>query len=230
MPARDGFPLRRSAAEVEETTARLSDLETMTALQSLELADWRRRIAELYAAIRSNGHPADAWGSWKAAREQLFLTHSQTPLPAEKRVPAHAPRYFPYDASLRVLAGVEESDWDAAVLPASSGEGFSTTRVGQARFLLKNEPTTLAIHWLSGYAGGILVTFRDSTSGAQTYGAGRYLLDTAKGADLGMSDGRLLLDFNFAYQPSCSYDPRWSCPLAPRENWLDMPIRAGECS
>jgi uncharacterized protein len=63
---------------------------------------------------------------------------------------------------------------------------------------------------------------------SETYGAGRYLLDTAKGADLGEEGGRVILDFNFAYQPSCSYDPQWSCPLPPRENWLIRPIHAGE--
>ena len=83
--------------------------------------------------------------------------------------------------------------------------------------------------WLLDYAGGFFLSFRDATSAATTYGAGRYLLDTAKGADLGVNtDGKLILDFNFAYQPSCSYDPQWSCPLPPRENWLTIPINGGE--
>ena len=83
--------------------------------------------------------------------------------------------------------------------------------------------------WLLDYAGGFFLSFRDATSGDETYGAGRYVLDTAKGADLGADgSGRLVVDFNFSYQPSCSYDPQWSCPLPPRENWLTMPIRAGE--
>src|SRR5437667_346297 len=72
--------------------------------------------------------------------------------------------------------------------------------------------------------------FRDATNGAETYPAGRYMLDSAKSADLGGDAlrGTLRLDFNFAYQPSCAFDPRWACPLAPPENWLDVPIRAGE--
>ncbi len=84
------------------------------------------------------------------------------------------------------------------------------------------------LYWLEGYAGGLFVPFADATSGATTYGAGRYLLDTVKGADLGTRDGRLVLDFNFAYNPSCSYDPRWSCPLAPPGNRLTVAITAGE--
>ena len=84
--------------------------------------------------------------------------------------------------------------------------------------------------WLREYSGGIFVPFRDATNGTETYGGGRYLLDTAKGADLGgdADRGTIVIDFNFAYQPSCAFDPRWSCPLAPPENRLDIAIRAGE--
>ena len=54
------------------------------------------------------------------------------------------------------------------------------------------------------------------------------MLDTIKGADLGGEDGWLVVDFNFAYNPSCAYDPRWVCPLAPPGNVVDVPIGAGE--
>jgi hypothetical protein len=83
---------------------------------------------------------------------------------------------------------------------------------------------------MAGYAGGLFVPFRDATGGTETYAAGRYLLDGAKGADLGGDPdrGTLIVDLNFAFQPSCAFDPRRACPLAPSENWLDVPIRAGE--
>ena len=71
-------------------------------------------------------------------------------------------------------------------------------------------------------------TSSDGTSGESTYPAGRYLLDTVKGADLGSSGADLVFDFNFAYNPSCAYDPRWVCPLAPTENWLPVHVAAGE--
>lgn len=88
----------------------------------------------------------------------------------------------------------------------------------------------LPLFWMSGYAGGLFLPFRDATSGSATYGAGRYLLDTVKGADQGgdWRGGTLTLDFNLAYHPSCAYDPKWSCPLAPPENRLTVPIRVGE--
>ena len=83
--------------------------------------------------------------------------------------------------------------------------------------------------WLESYGGGLFVPFRDATSGTETYGAGRYLLDTVKGSDLGAApDGGLILDFNFAYNPSCSYDPKWVCPLAPPGSRLDVEVLAGE--
>ena len=106
--------------------------------------------------------------------------------------------------------------------PNSTTGHVTAERAGTVRFSLVGNPVSLSMFWLLDYAGGFFLSYRDATSGGETYGAGRYLLDTAKGADLGAdASGRLLLDFNFAYQPSCSYDPRWSCPLPPRENWLD---------
>ncbi len=86
----------------------------------------------------------------------------------------------------------------------------------------------LDVYWIAVYGGGVFIPFRDATSGSETYGAGRYLLDTIKGADLGGSGDRLVLDFNYAYHPSCAYDPRWSCPLAPPANRLESAVRVGE--
>jgi uncharacterized protein len=93
---------------------------------------------------------------------------------------------------------------------------------------LAGEPQSLDLYWLDGYGGGVFLSFADATSGTETYGACRYLLDTVKGSDLGERDGRLVLDFNFAYNPSCAYDPRWVCPLAPPGNRLPVPVRGGE--
>ena len=114
------------------------------------------------------------------------------------------------------------------ILTGSAGATFGARRFAAARFSLAGADLGLDLYWLEGYAGGLFVPFADATSGETTYGAGRYLLDTVKGADLGTHHGRLVLDFNFAYNPSCSYDPRWSCPLAPPGNRLTVAITAGE--
>ncbi len=103
-------------------------------------------------------------------------------------------------------------------------------RFGAVTIPLAGGPRRLEIYWMEGYAGGLFLPYRDATNGSETYGAGRYLLDAAKSADLGgdRDAGTLVLDFNFAFQPSCAFDPKWACPLAPPSNRLDVPIRAGE--
>jgi hypothetical protein len=123
---------------------------------------------------------------------------------------------------------VQEAAPEHYEIGTSDGGTYGFTRVGVARFDLAGEALSLELYWLDGYGGGLFVPFRDATSGTSTYGAGRYLLDTVKGADLGTENGRLVLDFNFSYNPSCSYDPRWVCPLAPPPNRLSVPVRAGE--
>lgn len=115
-------------------------------------------------------------------------------------------------------------------LPNSGSANPTFRRIGRVGLSGPLAGQQLAVFWLEGYGGGMFVPFRDATSGSETYGAGRYLLDTIKGADHGggAATGELVLDFNMAYHPSCAYDPRWSCPLAPPENRLAVPVRVGE--
>ena len=103
-----------------------------------------------------------------------------------------------------------------------------SSKCARASFELHGEPLSLEVAWLAAYGGGVFLSFRDATSGRESYGGGRYLLDTVKGADLGEDDGRLVLDFNFAYNPSCAYDPGWVCPLAPPANRLTVAVETGE--
>ena len=84
---------------------------------------------------------------------------------------------------------------------------------------------TLDVWRLASYGGGLFVPVKDALAGRPggTYGGGRYLIDTIKGADLGANaddEATLVLDFNFAYNPSCAYDPAWACPLAQAGNTL----------
>jgi uncharacterized protein (DUF1684 family) len=199
-------------------------------VSAIDLAGWRREVADLYRDVRRAASPREGWNLWRQRRAQLYLEHSQSPLPPASRRPELLPQYYEYDPAWRFAATVGDTPAAVIELPGSSDELFSATRFGVARFEVAGQDIALSLYWLSGYAGGLFASCRDATSGAETYGGGRYLFDTAKGADLGMEGDRLLLDFNFAYQPSCSYDPVWSCPLPPRENWLAMPIRAGERS
>jgi uncharacterized protein (DUF1684 family) len=72
----------------------------------------------------------------------------------------------------------------------------------------------------------LFILFKDATSGKETYGAGRYL-DLEAERDH-TPDGRWILDFNRAYNPWCVYSKDYTCPLVPRENWLEVAIPAGE--
>ncbi len=189
------------------------------------LLDYRRRIAELYAEIRAAEDPRRAHGRWCAGRQELFAGHPQSPLPANERACFGAgPHNWPYDPRWRLLATVEAEPEQVLELPASDGATMRFVRFARAR----SDEVVLDLFWLDAYGGGLFVPFADATSGNESYGAGRYVLDTIKGADLGTEQGRLVLDLNFAYQPSCSYDVRWTCPLAPRANRLDVAVRAGE--
>jgi uncharacterized protein len=206
----------------------------------LDLADWRRRVAELYAGWRSDAEkdPERATRLFRAARDRLFREHPQSPLPAAERDAYPGVPYYDYDLAYRLTARVEPlaagepatQPTSPFALPSSGDEPFSFRHVGRVVLGGPLEGASLSVFWIEGYAGGLFLPFRDATSGSETYGAGRYLLDTVKGADLGgdPAAGEMTLDLNMAYHPSCVYDPRWNCPLAPPENRLVAAVRVGE--
>jgi hypothetical protein len=197
-------------------------------VNELELLDWKRCVFELYAGVRAASDHEAAWERWRAVRDDLFRTHPQSPLGAETRNGFAGARYFPYEPALRVLADVEPAEEELRDIAGSAGSSMRFRRFGRARFELGGAAQALELYWLDAYGGGVFLPFGDETSGGETYGGGRYLLDTVKGSDLGGSDDRLVLDFNFAYNPSCAYDPRWACPLTPPANRLTIAVRAGE--
>ena len=192
-----------------------------------DLLDWRRRVSDLYAGVRAlRPHdPARAHAVWRAGRGALFATHPQSPIPERRRAAASL-ACWPYDPALAF-----EADLDGGVpeerleVLSSAGHPMPLVRFGRVQLPIGK----LDVYWIDVYGGGLFLPFRDATGGRESYGGGRYLLDTVKGADLGAgAAGRLILDFNFAYHPSCFHDPRWSCPLAPPSNTLRGAVRAGE--
>ena len=194
----------------------------------LSLLDWKRRVFDLYRAVREASTPEEGWRLWRAGRDELFRAHPQSPLPVDARSDFGGLRYFAYDPALHVRATVEAAPRQRVAIGASAGSPVVFERFAHAALVLGGKEHTLDLYWLDAYGGGLFVPLADATSGTDTYGAGRYLLDTVKGADLGWDEGGLVLDLNFAYNPSCAYDPRWACPLAPPGNRLAVPVRAGE--
>jgi uncharacterized protein (DUF1684 family) len=197
----------------------------------LSLADWRRRVAASYDALRNDkrAEPARLLG-FRAGKDRLFASHASSPVPAAARRDFRGLAYWRYAPALAFRAALEpDPDAPPLDLPRSgAGRAMPYARIGWVSFAVDGTPTRLAVYWLNEYAGGIFIPFRDGTSGTETYGGGRYLWDSGKGADLGSEGEELAIDFNYAYHPSCVYDPVWSCPLAPPENWLTVPIQAGE--
>lgn len=204
------------------------DHEDVGAAGALDLLDWRRRIHLLYAEVRASADPRSAFDRWRAVRDELFRNHPCSPIAVPDRARFAGLAYYDHDPAARVVGRIEPAAPEHLEIGGSAGESFGFTRVGRVGFALHGRQLWLDVFWMDGYAGGLFLPFRDETAGAETYGAGRYLLDTVKGADLGHRDDELVLDFNLAYAPSCAYDPRWACPLAPPGNRLPVPVRAGE--
>ena len=192
----------------------------------LDLADYRRRVGDLYRLgdLRA----------WREARDQLFRDHPQSPI--EDRRAFAGIDYFPPDPGFRVRARLLPPEGDSGELVIDTGGedgAIRYRRAGTLAFRLEGRDCTLTVLSLVAYGGGLFLPFKDATSRTETYGGGRYLFDTAKNTDglaleIEAGSTELTIDFNFAYNPSCAYSPRWACPLAPPENTLEVAVRAGE--
>ncbi len=198
---------------------------------SLTLLDWRRRVFALYAEVRATSDPRAAHEQWRHVRDDLFATSPQSPLlPAVKEAFAGLP-VAPYDPALRYEVPVQtDVEPEELAVPTGTDGVVTFRRAGRLRLPLGD----LDVWALTSYGGGLFVPVKDAGAGRRTYGGGRYLLDTVKGADLGgdvdpvTGVGTLVADLNFAYNPSCAYNPAWACPLAPPGNTVPVPIEAGE--
>lgn len=188
-----------------------------------DVLDWRRQVAALYREVRLAPTPEEAHALWVSGRSALLATHRASPVPPEVREGWSGPAHLPYDPALRFVVPVDDAEprrWD--VTTGTDGV-VPFERVGRVTL---PDLGSLDVWWLAGYGGGVFLPVRDPAEGS--YGGGRYLLDTVKGADLGGDGEGLVVDLNFAYQPSCAYDPMWACPLAGPENTLAAPVEAGE--
>jgi uncharacterized protein (DUF1684 family) len=194
----------------------------------LELAGWRRMVGELYAAVRAESSPRRGHELWRRGRDELFRSHPQSPLLPGDPLRTTGLPYWPYDADLRFELPVRPAGQEPTRPVQAGGDGtISLTRAG---WIQLPPPLDAAIDlwWLRQYGGGLFLPLRDGSAGTSSYGGGRYLLDTAKGADLGGSATSLVIDLNFLYHPSCRYNDAWQCPLAPPGNTIHVAVKAGE--
>jgi len=195
-----------------------------------DLLDYRRRVGDMYARVRYGRlDPAARCTEFRRARDELFRTHPQSALTEPQKTRFHGLRYYAYDAGWRFAVPLEPVVEPSTLDVPLRDDGLTRLRrIGLVRFPVRGTAVARAVFWVMGYGGGLFLPFRDMTNRDATYEGGRYLLDTIKGADLGGEDGRLIIDFNYAFNPSCAYNVRWDCPLAPPENTLPAAIEAGE--
>ena len=204
----------------------------MTDIQTaVDVADWRRRVFALYELVRelADEDASAAHAAWVVERDALFATHPSTPLLPEDRASFAGLAVSPYDPEWRFELAIEQTEPADLDVETGTDGVVPFERIGVVRLPAVG---SLDVWRLRSYGGGLFVPVKDASAGRPggTYGGGRYVLDTIKGADLGPGSkpGTLVLDFNFAYNPSCAYDPAWACPLAPLGNTLPVEIPVGE--
>jgi uncharacterized protein len=199
----------------------------MVLTDALDVVDWRRRTFALYAEVRASADPATGHELWRRGRDAMFAEHPASPVPTGERAAFTGLRVGGYDPAWRFEVAVEPAPEELWPVETGTDGTVVFERLGVARL---GELGTLDVWRLTSYGGGVFVPLKDGSSGrpSGSYGGGRYVIDTVKGADLGSDGGRLTLDLNFAYAPSCAHDPAWACPLAPAGNTLDVEIPVGE--
>lgn len=184
------------------------------------VVSWRREVHRVYAEVRATSEPARAHDVWVRGRTQLFDEH-----PASPRQPGQSLRHAAYDPAYRFLVLLEPAEPQSWQPHTGTDGQVPFRRAG--RFVLPGLGS-LDVWWLGSYGNGLFVPVRDTTAGRSSYGAGRYVIDTVKGADLGRENDSWVVDLNFCYNPSCAYDPAWACPLAPAGNRLTADVPVGE--
>jgi uncharacterized protein (DUF1684 family) len=204
----------------------------------LDLYDYRLRVLALYRdrrrALAEGDDPVAVLQRFRAARDELFACHPQSALDPDQKRDFRGLSYFPYLPEAVVEATIDSRiEQGRLEIQTSGDQAMPMSRVGRVTFSFAGQPASLALYWIDVYGGGLFLPFRDATAPAETYGGGRYLFDTVKGSDFRMlarndETWQIELDFNYAYNPSCAYNYRWACPLAPPENRLPFRISAGE--
>lgn len=192
-------------------------------MEALNTVDWRRLTFKLYDEVRAIDDPAEAHAHWCTVRDDMFAHHPASAILPQDKPGFHGLPVAAYDPAWRFELPIQDAAVTTFEFETGTDGLVSYVRLGVVSV---PEVGDLDVWRHTGYGGGVFLPFRDTS--ADTYGGGRYLLDTIKGADLGFSGSSLVLDFNFAYNPSCAYDPAWACPLAPAGDRLKVDVPVGE--
>ncbi|MCH7670214.1 MAG: DUF1684 domain-containing protein [Acidobacteria bacterium] len=158
--------------------------------------------------------------SFRKEKDEFFKHGEQSPLPHDARHTFEGLAYYPPNAELVFDVTLDPTEPTEVQISTTDGAERTYMRVATATVTVDGTDTTMALY-SSGHES-LFLPFHDTTSGKETYGAGRYIDVHPNG------DGTAVIDFNYAYAPFCAYNDLYSCALPPAENWLDVAIRAGE--
>ena len=181
--ARGEVTLRRPCDPAEVTSP---DLST-----AADVVDWRRRVHALYRAVRETTEPRQAHETWRQGRDELLASHPASPLLAEHRAGFSGLAVADYDERYRFEVAVTEPD---PSLPSAFKASTATDgdvpfeRLGTVVLPAPDGEVRLDVWRLASYGGGIFLPVKDPAP--DSYGGGRYVLDTIKGADLGTDQRR----------------------------------------
>jgi uncharacterized protein (DUF1684 family) len=189
-------------------------------------------LAVATAVACSSGPPApddanyvSSLAAARAEKDRFFRDDAETPVPEDRKSALLPLPYYPIDPAYSVPAALRLSDERPVFeMPTSTGTLRKYQLVGSIEFTFQGQPMTLGAFVEDGTSrfDSLFVPFADTTTGNETYSAGRYL-------DLHRtSSGYYTLDFNTAYNPYCAYNSQYECPFPPPSNRLKVPIRAGE--
>ncbi len=164
---------------------------------------------------------------WRKERDAFFRNHQRSPLlPQDKKI-FKGMKYYPFDSQYffsgqieRYILHINNPKYYATFL-TNKGTSKRYIRYGKFQFRLGGKDYPIEIY-KSILSDMLFVPFKDKTNGKETYEGGRYI-----DAEI-LPDYKMVLDFNEAYNPSCAYNENFVCALPPRENMLNIEIRAGE--
>src|SRR5438270_303055 len=175
-------------------------------LGDVRIGELEGESLDAYRAAPAHSNPAERFPGGESLDEAARrYAGAFAPLPPAGRASFEGLDYWPYDPEARVLAELEDVEAPAEPIESSGPEPILFKPFARAHFELRGEPLVLEVDWLEGYGGGAFLSFRDATGGRETYGGGRYILDTVKGAEYGEAGGTTMVDVNFTPDPSCSF-------------------------
>lgn len=165
--------------------------------------------------------------SQREEKDQFFSTHWQSPVPPQERAKFKGLAYYPADPAYRFELEMREHEEKKILRMAyTKGNERDFLRWGEFQFTIGGQKQVLQAYKSDREERRLFILFKDSTSGKETYGGGRYI-DLEPERDLS-PDGKWILDFNKAYNPWCVYSEDFTCPFVPQENWFEVAIPAGE--